>query len=279
MTESNVRPAPIHIRKAHHDAQDWLYIYLRSNVSERTETDEVSGEEYVIYEYSEDHIRVPLPDGVDVSVPSDHSVNQDALKAQLKDLFASNAEFRTALQDALSGAQLVDWRDRVSEWGGEPAVSIATEDNWRYWVPGENVEEGDERFYGDTLYEVRQPHRTAGHWNPDLTTPTLWLVVPQSDEWIVGAQYEMGDVVTYEGDEYECIQPHVSQADWTPDTATTLWSLVSGDEPAEWQQPAGAHDAYNTGDRVTWEGWIWESTVDANVWEPGVYGWTQVEPL
>lgn len=43
-----------------------------------------------------------------------------------------------------------------------------------------------------------------------------------------------------------------------------------------WVQPTGAHDAYNEGDRVMWNGILWESTIDANVWEPGVSGWRQV---
>lgn len=41
-------------------------------------------------------------------------------------------------------------------------------------------------------------------------------------------------------------------------------------------QSTGAHDAYQTADRVTYEGVTWTSTVDANVWEPGVYGWEQL---
>ena len=36
---------------------------------------------------------------------------------------------------------------------------------------------------------------------------------------------------------------------------------------------AGAHDAYNIGDKVTHNGKTWVSDVDNNVWEPGVYGW------
>lgn len=43
-----------------------------------------------------------------------------------------------------------------------------------------------------------------------------------------------------------------------------------------WVQPTGAHDAYNTGDWVTHNGQTWESTVDANTWEPGVFGWVVV---
>lgn len=56
-----------------------------------------------------------------------------------------------------------------------------------------------------------------------------------------------------------------------------------GDEPVpvtypEWVQPLGAHDAYQVGDRVTFEGKIYESTIAANVWSPAVYpaGWTEI---
>ena len=42
-----------------------------------------------------------------------------------------------------------------------------------------------------------------------------------------------------------------------------------------WAQPEGAHDLpYQTGDIVTYQGQTWTSTADANVWAPGVYGWT-----
>jgi hypothetical protein len=43
-----------------------------------------------------------------------------------------------------------------------------------------------------------------------------------------------------------------------------------------WVQPTGSQDAYQVGDRVTFEGQTWESTAANNVWSPGVYGWTVV---
>ena len=46
---------------------------------------------------------------------------------------------------------------------------------------------------------------------------------------------------------------------------------------AEWVQPTGAQDTYSLGDLVTHVGQVWESTVDNNSWEPGVYGWVEVE--
>ena len=45
--------------------------------------------------------------------------------------------------------------------------------------------------------------------------------------------------------------------------------------PPNWVQPTGAHDDYAIGDKVTHNGFVWTSIVDNNVWEPGVYGWTQ----
>ena len=280
MTESTISPSPIRIRKAHRDGGDWLYIYLRSNVSQRTEVDEVSGEQTVMYEYNDVHIRVPLPAEANVDVPAGHSANQDALKAQLKRLCIDNATFRQSLADALTEAQIVDWRDRVSEWTGEASVELGTDQNWLHWTPGEPVSVGDRRIYGGVKYECQQAHTTQGHWTPDITL-ALWVVVPEGIDWTAGARYEVGDVVTYEGAEYECVQSHTAQADWTPPATPALWSVVEepGDEIQPWVQPTGAHDAYQKGDRVTYNGWIWESTIDANVWEPGVYGWSQVEPL
>ena len=70
---------------------------------------------------------------------------------------------------------------------------------------------------------------------------------------------------------------HTSQADWTPDTAVSLYVKITHPGViAEWKQPAGAHDVYAMGEKVTWKGKTWENTVDNNSWEPGVYGWVEV---
>lgn len=75
------------------------------------------------------------------------------------------------------------------------------------------------------------------------------------------------------------MQAHTSQADWTPLAVPALWAVTSdpADPWPEWSQTLGAHDAYSAGDQVTHNGKHWTSSVDGNVWEPGVYGWTQAE--
>ena len=93
-----------------------------------------------------------------------------------------------------------------------------------------------------------------------------------------GRAYAVDFRVKYDGNLYRCVQAHTSQQDWTPAAAASLWSKTH--DPAEefpaWIQPTGGHDAYAKGAKVSHSGKHWTSDVDANVWEPGAYGWTEV---
>ena len=97
--------------------------------------------------------------------------------------------------------------------------------------------------------------------------------------WAAGVAYAVGQRIQYNGKLYKCVQAHTSQADWTPDATPALWTEVAkpGEIPV-WRQPTGAQDAYMTGYRVHYpdaDGPVYVSTVDNNVWEPGVYGWEE----
>ena len=91
--------------------------------------------------------------------------------------------------------------------------------------------------------------------------------------WVVGKAYAVNDRAQYNGTLYKCIQAHTSQSDWMPDATPALWKTVSLDEYPEWVQPSGAHDAYNIGDKVTYNGQHYVCTSDGNVYAPDVYGW------
>ena len=91
--------------------------------------------------------------------------------------------------------------------------------------------------------------------------------------WVVGKAYAVGDRAQYNGTLYKCIQAHTSQTDWMPSATPALWKTVSVDEYPEWVQPTGAHDAYNIGDKVTYNGQHYVCTSNANVYAPDVYGW------
>lgn len=99
--------------------------------------------------------------------------------------------------------------------------------------------------------------------------------------WAAGTDYAAGERIRYGGKLYRCEQAHTAQADWTPDATPALWTEVAkpGEIPV-WKQPTGAQDAYMTGDKVHYpdkDGPVYISTVDNNVWQPGVYGWELME--
>ena len=94
--------------------------------------------------------------------------------------------------------------------------------------------------------------------------------------WVVGKAYAVSDRAQYNGTLYKCVQAHTSQADWTPDVTPALWVVVTVEEWPEWVQPTGAHDAYNTGDKVRYNGKHYVCTIHANTYAPDVYGWESV---
>lgn len=95
--------------------------------------------------------------------------------------------------------------------------------------------------------------------------------------WEPDTAYAVGDRRQYDGLLYRCVQAHTSQPDWTPPAVPALWVRTSTEEWPEWIQPTGAQDAYAKGDKVSHNDKHWTSDVDGNVWEPGVYGWTEAE--
>lgn len=99
--------------------------------------------------------------------------------------------------------------------------------------------------------------------------------------WAAGTDYAARERIRYGGMLYRCEQAHTAQADWTPDATPALWTEVAkpGEIPV-WKQPTGAQDAYMTGDKVHYpdkDSPVYISTVDNNVWQPGVYGWELME--
>ena len=118
----------------------------------------------------------------------------------------------------------------------------------------------------------------------DLTDEERDNLLNQYPEYEVGASYQASDVINYNGELYKVVQEHTSQDDWKPDSTLSLYTPYLKGEIAdkeivhEWQQPSGAHDAYQTGDKVLFEGKVYESIIDANTWSPEGYppGWELV---
>jgi hypothetical protein len=96
----------------------------------------------------------------------------------------------------------------------------------------------------------------------------------------IDKSYEVGERIIYEDKFYKVITTHTSQADWTPDVAVSLFVEIS--DPAieypEFKKPINAETAYMTGDKITFEGNKYVSTMDNNVYSPTEYpqGWEAI---
>ena len=153
------------------------------------------------------------------------------------------------------------------------------------------------------LYQVLQAHTSAEQWPPD-SSPSLYKKVGVSEDgtpqWVqpLGATdaYNAGDIVMYNGQKYKSL---INANVWSPDAYPAGWQLVEETTTPEpdpdtpepepepeptptvpaFVQPTGAHDAYGMGDRVLYNGHIYESTIDSNVWSPDAYpaGWKLIE--
>ena len=103
----------------------------------------------------------------------------------------------------------------------------------------------------------------------DLTDEEYAQIISGYTAWTVGLSVETGIVYRYDNQLYRTIQPHTTQSDWTPDIVPALFALATPPSViADWVQPTGAHDAYQIGDRVQYDGQIWESKIDANTTVP-----------
>ena len=103
--------------------------------------------------------------------------------------------------------------------------------------------------------------------------------------------YKKGEwMIWTDGSLYECL----SDTTYSPVDYAAAWQKDGGETPApdpdpdpnppaetipDFVPPTGAHDAYNIGDKVKFEGKIYESLINNNVWSPTAYplGWKEVE--
>jgi hypothetical protein len=119
-----------------------------------------------------------------------------------------------------------------------------------------------------------------------LTEEKAMEIATIYDPWQAGKAYSVGEFLTYGensvGDPqlYKVVQAHTSQADWKPSEASSLYVAIGLDDAGYplWSQPTGAHDAYNKGDIVDYNGTLYESLMDGNTYSPEAYpaGWKAV---
>lgn len=126
--------------------------------------------------------------------------------------------------------------------------------------------------------EKRQKLIKLIRWD-ELTSEEMLDLVDDFKEYSVGSFYVVGDIFSLDNQLYQVIQAHTSQEDWEPNKTPALYKPIAlPSVTPEWKQPTGAHDAYGIGDRVIFEGVVYESIIKGNTWSPKAYprGWKTV---
>ena len=162
------------------------------------------------------------------------------------------------------------------------------------WKAGVEYKLNDLFTYQGNMGYVKQPTLTSLDVYPPFSvgTEALYGARPKPDaDGIYPYVYNMGIykgmlVRDDDGVLYRSItgtQERPTELLYHPKYVPTLLEKVEeggeeapSEEYPEWVRPTGAHDAYAQGAKVSHNGKKWTSDVGGNVWEPGVYGWTEV---
>lgn len=133
------------------------------------------------------------------------------------------------------------------------------------------------------LQAAEQLRKALQMFAQTLTNEQALEIATVYPKYEVGKTYATGAYFTYGengvGDPqlYKVLQEHTSQADWFPSETTALYEPIGLNESGYpvWSKPSGAHDAYNIGDIVDYNGTLYKSLIDGNVYSPDEYpaGW------
>lgn len=130
------------------------------------------------------------------------------------------------------------------------------------------------------LLAAEQLRRALQLFTATLTDEQALEIPSVYPAWEADRSYKTGDILSHGtnpvGDPqlYKVVQDHMSQSIYPPGPGTeSLYTAFGLDESGYpvWAQPSGAHDAYNTGDIVNYNGTLYISLMDGNVWAPDVY--------
>lgn len=161
-------------------------------------------------------------------------------------------------------------------WVSNPTPEMIAEEGWvPFTPPPVPASPQTEPGYTEILEAVKRMLSSEAETLTDQKALDVAALFPTYTSKI-GQAVTTGERLWWDGRLWKVLQPHTIQAEFTPDITPALFTEVSIQEIPAWRQPTGAQDAYMTGDRVEHNGFNWESAVDNNTWEPGVYGWTQL---
>ena len=166
-------------------------------------------------------------------------------------------------------------QDANGRWISNPTVEQILEAGWEEYIPPETHVAKTEPEYIQLMQAIKKMLLNSAS---ELSDEDALEVAALYPTWAskIGGPVEIGERLWYDGKLWKTIQHiNVLLDNWTPDTAVSLFTQVSIEEWPEFVQPTGAHDAYNRGDQVVYNGQHYISLIDNNTWSPLDYpsGW------
>lgn len=136
----------------------------------------------------------------------------------------------------------------------------------------------------DEIVAAQQLNRALAMFANTLPEEQALEIASVYPLWEPSRTYKAGEYVRHglnqdgEPQVFRVVQAHTSQSDWMPsDSTASLFKKLgfTGNGTPVWVQPMGAHDAYQKDDIVSHVGELFVSTINGNVWAPGVHGWVK----
>lgn len=156
----------------------------------------------------------------------------------------------------------------------QAAIDELQEQYDAFWEEEDAKAEADRPLSAEELLAALVQQTDVADSLPDEVVAKMGPYFPV---WDSTATYAVGDKVSWLGKVWRCLIAHTAQETWTPDASPSLWAKVLVPDPEaipEWEQPDSTNP-YMRGDKVHHVNKVWVSDVDNNVWEPGVFGWSE----
>ena len=165
----------------------------------------------------------------------------------------------------------------AGQYVSNPSAELIASEGWVEYVPPVVPPQPQTEPYEMDIVEAVKKMLASSV--EELTDEEALEVAALYPTWAskIGQSVTTGERLWYDMKLYKVIQQHTAQEEWTPDITPALYTEVSVEEFPAWRQPLGSEDAYRIGDKVSHNGHHWRSNIDYNTYEPGVYGWDQLD--
>lgn len=154
-------------------------------------------------------------------------------------------------------------KERVERMAKDIRAQIANQ-----FIAGNSVYEHETQSFLSGMDSLLLVFRSSIAATDTIEVDTVKLRHEQDSIWLKLSEAESNYVIE-NSTEYKRLLSRIKELE-----KLLTHSIILPDY-AEWVQPLGAHDAYKKGDTVLFNGKLYESLIDGNVWAPNITGWRE----